>query len=184
MTHAIARVCTLAAMTFALLSASSCGLADTEATAAAARAKAQENWKLTIENAEPLALERLDIFLVEDDSDAEVFKLYGDDVTLVGEFPLSLHVGYEEDFSRLVGKTIALDAEGGDPSDPESAFVTLGGTRLPVTGGSLTVEKVTGKWDGSEGDKTLWGTVELQVEGDDGARTLRGKFAVHAVTWG
>jgi len=62
--------------------------------------------------------------------------------------------------------------------------VTLSGTRLPVTGGSLTVEKVTGQWDGSEGDKTLWGTVELQVEGDDGARTLRGKFAVHAVTWG
>ena len=153
MTHAISRLCTLTAMAFALLSAS-CGMADTEATAAAARAKAQENWKLTIENAEPLALERLDIYLVEDDGDAEVFKLYGDDVTLVGEFPLSLHVGYEEDFSRLVGKTIALDAEGGDPSDPESAFVTL------------------------------WGTVELQVEGDEGARTLRGKFAVHAVTWG
>ena len=125
MTHAISRLCTLTAMAFALLSAS-CGMADTEATAAAARAKAQENWKLTIQDAEPLALERLDIYLVEDDSDAEVFKLYGDDVTLVGEFPLSLHVGYEEDFSRLVGKTIALDAEGGDPSDPESAFVTLG----------------------------------------------------------
>ena len=39
--------------------------------------------------------------------------------------------------------------------------MTVDGTRLSVMGGSLTVEKVTGKWDGSEGDKTLWGTVEL-----------------------
>ena len=53
-----------------------------------------------------------------------------------------------------------------------------------MIGGSLTFEKLTGKWDGDDGDKTLWGTVELEVEGDDGARTLRGKFAVHAVTWG
>ena len=69
----------------------------------------------------------MDIYLVEDDSDPEVFKLYGDEVTLVGDFPTSLHVGYEEDFSRLIGKTIELDAEGGDPSEPESAYVTVDG---------------------------------------------------------
>jgi hypothetical protein len=167
----------------ALLS-TSCGMADTEATAAAARAKAQETWKLSLDGAEPLALERMDIYVVEDDSDPEIFKLYGDEVTLVGEFPLSLHVGYEEDFERLLGTTITLDAEGGDPADPESAFVTVDGTRLSVVGGSLKFEKLTGKWDGSEGDKTLWGTVELQVGGDDGQRTLRGSVAVHVVTWG
>lgn len=183
MTHAIARHCTLVTVATALLS-TSCGMADTEATAAAARAKAQETWKLSLDGAEPLALERMDIYVVEDDSDPEIFKLYGDEVTLVGEFPLSLHVGYEEDFERLLGTTITLDAEGGDPADPESAFVTVDGTRLSVVGGSLKFEKLTGKWDGSEGDKTLWGTVELQVGGDDGQRTLRGSVAVHVVTWG
>ena len=183
MTHVITRICTLALMAGAMLS-TSCGMADTEATAAAANAKARETWKLTLDGAEPLALERMDIYLVEDDSDPEVFKLYGDEVTLVGAFPTSLHVGYEDEMSRLIGKSIQLDAEGGDPSEPESSYVTVDGARLSVVGGSLTFEKLTGKWDGDDGDKTLWGTVELEVEGDDGTRTLRGKFAVHAVTWG
>jgi hypothetical protein len=182
MTHAFARLCTLS--TVAALLSASCGMADTEATAAAARAKAQETWKLSLDGAEPLGLERMDVYLVEDDDEPEIFKLYGDEVTLVGEFPLSLHVGYEEDFDQLLGKTITLDAEGGDPAEPESAFVTVDGTRLSVVGGSLKFDKLTGKWDGSEGDKTLWGTVELQVDGDDGQRTLRGSVAVHVVTWG
>ena len=52
--------------------------------------------------------------------------------------------------------------------------MTVDGARLSVVGGRLTFEKLTGKWDGDDGDKTLWGTVELEVEGDDGARTLRG----------
>jgi hypothetical protein len=183
MRHAFARVCT-ALTVIATAFVTACGMADTEATAEAARAKAQETWKLTLDGAEPLTLERMDIFLVEGDTEAEVFKLYGDDVTLVGEFPTSLHVGYEEEFGRLFGKTIELGTEGGDPDEPASAFVTIDGEKLSVVGGSLKAERVTGKWDGSDGDKTLWGTVEIVVEGDDGERTLRGTFAVNIVTWG
>lgn len=182
-TSSLARFFTLLA-TVAALAAAGCAADDTAATAAEARARAQETWQLALDGAEPLALERMDIYLVEDDSDPELFKLYGDDATLVGVLPAGQHVGYEEDFDQLVGKTIALDAAGGDPRDPEDAYVTIDGRRLPVVGGTLRVEKVTGSWSGSEGDKTLWGTVELQVEEDEGERSIRGTFAVNAVSWG
>lgn len=182
-TGTLARFCTLLT-TVAALAAAGCAAGDTSATAAEARARAQETWKLALDGAEPLVLERMDIYLVEDDSDPEIFKLYGDQVTLVGEFPASLHVGYEEELSRLVGQTIELDAEGGDPREPAEAYVTIEGRRVPVVGGTLKVDKVTGKWDGSDGDKTLWGTVELVLDDDEGERTIRGTFAVHAVSWG
>jgi hypothetical protein len=45
----------------------------------------------------------------------------------------------------------------------------------------MFVEKFSGKWAGSEGNKTLSGKIILQLR--DG-RTLEGTFAVHAVTWG
>lgn len=167
-----------------MLACAGCGAGDTAATAAEARAKAQATWKLSIEGAEPLALEQMDIYLVEDDSDPEMFKLYGDEATLVGVLPTSQHVGYDEDFDQLIGKTIALEASGGDPREPEDAYITIDGRRVSVVGGTLRIDKVTGSWSGADGDKTLWGTVELQVEEDEGERTIRGTFAVHAVSWG
>lgn len=158
---------------------------DTTASAAAARAGARSTWKLELEGAEALPLERMDIYLVENEhEDAEIFELYGADVILVGTFPRDVHVGYEEDLSKLVGRTIALQPSGGDPREPKNAWVRVAGVPFPVTGGSFTVEKVTGRWSGSEGDKTCHGTIELEVEGAEGRRKLRGRFAVHGVTWG
>jgi hypothetical protein len=52
---------------------------------------------------------------------------------------------------------------------------------IAVTGGTMFVEKYTGKWSGSDGNKTLSGKIVIQLS--DG-RTLEGTFAVHAVTWG
>jgi len=45
----------------------------------------------------------------------------------------------------------------------------------------MFVEKYTGKWSGSEGNKTISGKITIRLS--DG-RTLEGTFAVHAVTWG
>jgi hypothetical protein len=168
----------------ATLTGIGCAAGDTAATAAEARAKAQETWNMVIEGADPLALERMDIYLVEDDTDPEMFKLYGDEATLVGVLRPEQHVGYEEDFDQLIGKPVTLDAAGGDPRESEDAYVTIQGRRVPVLGGTLRVDKVTGSWSGSEGDKTLWGTVELRVEDGENERTIRGTFAVHAVGWG
>ena len=45
----------------------------------------------------------------------------------------------------------------------------------------MFVEKFSGKWAGSDGNKTLSGKITLQLR--DG-KTIEGTFAVHAVTWG
>ena len=108
----------------------------------------------------------------------------GTDAVLVGEFPMSAHVGYGQDWKAIFGVPIAISASGGDPRDPKTSWVRLNGTQVPVSGGTIRFEKITGKWDGSEGDKTLWGTIELRLPGADGDRTVTGRIATNAVTWG
>jgi hypothetical protein len=166
MTPALTRVCTVAILATALsgtaLSGTACGPSP-RATATQSRASAEASWKLEIDGT-GLVLERMDIYLVENESEPEVFTLRGDDVTLVGEFPRGVHVGYEENLERLIGQTVTLLTKGGNPREPAQGYVTITGRQVPVVGGTLRVEKVTGTWDGTDGDKTLWGTVELTVE--------------------
>jgi len=164
-----------------------CGSGGNAETAARDRAQSSQSWKLVIEDegvTHEIPVERMDIFLTEDESYCEIFELRGEGVTLVGEFPADLHVGYEVAFERLIGREIGIQRRGGDPREPKTSKVTLDGLVLPVSAGSFTVESLSGKWEGSEGDRTLHGTIELRIPGYDGERTLRGRFATHAVTWG
>jgi len=151
-------------------------------------ARAQATWKLSIDNAGKktvLPLEAMDIYLVDDPEQwPEIFEISGPELTLVGAFPMDVHVGHETAFERLIGKSVAIDTHGGDPHDPKNSRVRLGGSDLPVLSGTVTFERVSGKWAGEQGDQTLWGRVELRVPGAAGDRTVRGSFAVHAITWG
>jgi hypothetical protein len=155
---------------------------------AAARAKAQRDWKIQMDWAGgpvEAKLDRMDIYLVEDETQSpEIFEINGEDATLVGEFPIDLHVGYEAEYKRLIGKTVKILPRGGDPRDPKTSWVRLGDMRVPVSGGTFTIEKITGKFDGSEGDMTCWGTIDLRVSGADGEVSVSGKLAVNCVTWG
>ena len=170
-----------------ILSAGCGGSKQIEAQAAAARAAARPSWKIQLEwagtNVEA-SLERMDIYLVDDESYPEIFEIMGNDAVLVGEFPVSTHVGYGEDWQKIFGVPIEIRASGGDPREPKTSWIRLNGTQVPVSGGTIRFERITGKWDGSEGDKTLWGTIELRIPGADGDRTVTGKIATHAVTWG
>lgn len=122
-------------------------------------------------------LERLDIYLVEDESVAESFQLRGPGVHLGGELPV--HVGYGDAWERLVGKPVEVAAEGGDPRAPEKSRITLPGTAdAAPTRGTFTVRKVHAGFDAKT---PLEGDVELRL--DDG-RTLQGKLFVLATTWG
>ena len=164
------------------------GSAQVEAESAAARSAARLNWKLQLDwggSTVEASLERMDIFVVEDETEhPEIFEIEGDGAVLVGEFPMSVHVGYSEDWSKLFGVPIPIRASGGDPREPKTSWVRLNGTQVPVSGGTVTFQKITGKWEGSEGDKTLWGTIELRIPGADGERTVTGSIATNAVTWG
>ena len=81
-----------------------------------------------------------------------------------------------------INKTLTIKASGQFHHDHVDSKIALPGTpEIAVTGGTMFVEKYTGKWSGSDGNKTLSGKITLQLS--DG-RTLEGTFAVHAVTWG
>ena len=185
MTRTFSQICTATGIAVALVGQALSGTGCEPVPAPAeSRASAEASWKLELEGTGPLVLERMDIHLVEDESLPEVFTLFGDGVMLVGEFPRGVHVGYEENLDRLIGQTVKLQGDEGDPRAPAEGFVTIDGGHVPVVGGTLKVEKVTGTWDGTEGDKTLWGTAELTVDQNGSRRTVRGTFAVHAVSWG
>jgi hypothetical protein len=183
---------TLAGLALAVSLAAGCGGAGNEnvgaEAAAVARARAQRDWMMQLDWAgaqTQVPLQSMSIFLVEDETQhPEIFEISGSDAELVGEFPLDVHVGYEAAYDRLIGKAIEIRPSGGNPREPKNSWVRLGGVRMPVVGGSFTVEKLTGKWEGSEGDKTLWGTIELRVPAADGEQAVHGKIAVHCVTWG
>jgi len=172
-----------------LLALVGCGgsIGGTDATVIANdRAKSSVDWKLVLEdngNTSVLPIDRMDIYLTEDGS-PEIYEIHGPGVMLVGEFPRDVHVDYEEKFENLFGKTIQIQPNGGDPREPKNSSVVVSGMGAPVVGGTIQFEKLTGKWEGSQGNKTLWGTIEVRIPGANGDRTVRGKFATHAVTWG
>jgi hypothetical protein len=163
---------------------------DTEAAAAAARARASTNWKLAIDwegQSIEYPLEKMDIYLTdaEDYNEwPETFEIRGDGVMLVGTLPEAAAVGYGEELRNLVGKTIPIAGYGGDPGGPTYSTLRLAGVPAVVSGGSITFKKVTGKWAGSEGDLTIWGTVQLDIETSSGSKSLEGAFASHVVSWG
>lgn len=185
---ATVRILTRAALVLTLgLGAGCSGGGGDPDSAARDREKSKAEWVLVIEDGgakSELPTEVMNIFLSENDDDPEPFEIVGTGVALAGSIPAAMRVGYGEEFAKLVGKPIPLAANGGDPSEPKSSSVTLNGVRYPVAGGTFTVERLSGKWEGSEGNRTLHGTVELRVVGADGERTVRGTMAVHAVTWG
>jgi len=149
------------------------------AAAARDRERSKREWKLVLDDGRELPLERMDIYLTEEGY-PNLFAVAGTGVTLVGTCPLGVTPDYEENFERLIGETITIEARGGDPRDPKASAISLGGTVTPVTGGSVIVDRVSGKWAGAEGNTTLHGTIGLHTAGG----TVRGRFAVHAVTWG
>lgn len=148
----------------------------------------KKEWKLafTYDGSEvELPLEHMHVYLVEDENEyPEVYEISGSGVTLVGTFPMNAHVGYEENWSTLFGQSIQIDANGGARDDKISFIQLPDGTKAFVSGGALVPEKLEGKVDGMEGDRTLYGTFTLRVRTSLGEEEISGRFAVHCVTFG
>jgi hypothetical protein len=129
-----------------------------------------------------LPLEKLDVFLTEEEEYPEIFELLGPGVALVGEFPVGVRVDYGEHWDLLVGKAIPIAAKGGDPRAEKTSSITLPGKPAAnVVGGTFTVEKFDAGWDAKT---PLTGRIELQLATPDGEKTIRGTFAVLGTTWG
>jgi hypothetical protein len=151
-------------------------------------AAGRKEWKLvfTYDGAHvELPLEHLLVYLVEDEREyPEVFEIAGDGVALTGTFPMDCHVSYDENWSVLFGKTIAVDASGGARDDVISYVELPDGSKAFVTGGALIPERLDGSLDGLEGDRTLHGRFTLRIRTGLGEKEVGGRFAVHCVTLG
>lgn len=128
----------------------------------------------------------MSVLLIKDEEEAKqipiVFEIKGQGISLFGEIPPANNPGYAEDWKKMIGATPAIKPSGDFARETVESKLTLPGKpEVAVTGGSLSVEAFTGKWAGSNGDRTLKGKIRLQLK--DG-RTLEGTFSVHAVTWG
>lgn len=164
-----------------------CG-GDSEEDADKAREAAKAGWVLTL-NADGVdvktSLKAMNVLLYKDGEYAvknpTVFEIEGDGVHLLGEIPPAGNPGYEEDWKKLVGLSLTIKASGEFHREAVESKLTIGGAVVSVTGGTMTVQSVTGNFAGSEGDRTLRGTITLTLQ--DG-RTLSGTFGVHGITWG
>ena len=153
-----------------------------------AAAKATWCFVLKVDGADVrIPLSEMNILLWKDDEYASknptVFEIKGDGVHLIGEIPPAGNPGYGENIEKLVGHTLTIKPNGDFHRDPVESKITLPGKPdIGILNGTLSCEKKTGKWSGSEnGDKTIHGKVKLTL-GD--GRTIEGTFAVHAITWG
>lgn len=132
-----------------------------------------------------LPLEVMDVYLVDDNAIPEAFEISGDGITLIGAFPLDVHVDYGENWTVLKGRNIPISATTDNPNTSDQSFITLPDEGVVnVTAGSFEVKSIDGTYGGSDGDMTVSGTVTLDIETDSGSRSVSGTFAVHAVTWG
>ena len=178
----------MAVLALSLLCAAGCGVSE-EAAAAKDRESSKATWALVlrVDGADVrIPLTAMNVLLFKDEEHAKqnpsVFQIEGNGVRLVGEIAAADNVDYGEHWERLINKTLTIKASGEFHRDPVDSKIVLPGTpEIAVTGGTMFVEKFTGKWSGSEGNKTLSGKITIQLA--DG-RMLEGTFAVHAVTWG
>jgi hypothetical protein len=160
-----------------------------EAAAAKDRESSKATWALVLKVGGAdvtIPVKAMNVLLFKDEEYAKqnpsVFQIEGDAVQLIGEIAAADNVDYGEHWERLINKTLTINASGEFHRDAVDSKITLpGGPEVAVTGGTMFIEKFSGKWSGSEGDKTLSGRISLHLS--DG-RTLEGTFAVHAVTWG
>lgn len=147
---------------------------------------AKASWKLAlkIDGADvALPLESMGVFLVKDGYQ-EIYEIEGPGVELYGVFPKGVSVGYGEKWEVLFGKTIEISPRGGHREDHDSRIGFPDKPHWRVAGGSLVFEKLSGKFAGSKGDRTLHGKVKLRVDTGAGEQTIEGTIAVQAVTWG
>ncbi|MBV8882049.1 MAG: hypothetical protein JO332_18985 [Planctomycetaceae bacterium] len=171
-----------------LLLLSACG-GGSEADAKKDRAASMATWALLfpLDGAEVrLPLKEMNVLLFKDEEVASknpvVFEIQGDGVSLFGQIPPANNPGYDEKWEKLIGATLTVKPSGEFHHDAvESRLALPGKPEVKVLSGTLTPESTSGKWSGSEGNKTLKGKFSLLLS--DGRR-IEGTFAVHAITWG
>jgi len=129
----------------------------------------------------PFVIERLNVYLTEDERYPESFEFEGTGLSLVGMIPATLHVGYDENWQALVGKPIAFSRSLDSSVDSGSHIEIPGESRMPVIGGEFTIQEVG---EGSDAKTPLTGELRVRCLTAGGEREYRGTFQVKGTTWG
>ncbi|MCK6470295.1 MAG: hypothetical protein L6R28_01000 [Planctomycetes bacterium] len=147
-------------------------------------------WEVTLDvdgTETKLPVKLINVYLYDDDVTPESYQFEGEGTLLLGSFPKGVSVGYGEEWNVLIGKEIAISTTGGDPHAPgaTSSLTLPGAGKLTVTGGSWKVEKYTGEFAGTDGDRTLHGTITIIAKTSGGeTKTYTGTFVVQCISWG
>ena len=129
----------------------------------------------------PFVIERLNVYLTENERYPESFEFEGTGLTLVGMIPVALHVGYEENWKALVGHPIAFSRSLDSSVDSGSHIEIPGESRMPVIGGEFTIQEVG---EGFDAKTPLTGELRVRCLTAGGEREYRGTFQVKGTTWG
>jgi len=153
-------------------------------------ASKSEKWKLILDvkgQKVELPLEVMYVHLTDDDAYPESFEIKGASINLVGEFPVSLRIGYGEEWEKILNKEIKImNRVRADYYWIEGpSTITLPGAPMRyISSGTFTIKKISGKMAGIEGDITLSGEVTLNMSVGDDIEQVKGTFAVHGVSLG
>ena len=131
-----------------------------------------------------IPVEVMDIYLVDNHPDKypETFHLHGESFAVAGSFPLDLRVGYGEDFTQMLERSVSIqETYNPDGHEDIDSYVDLpGGSSHYITGGTITVNKVLGPNPNGAGS-VLEGKISLDLESKG---TVDGTFRFLAKTWG
>ncbi|MBZ0167208.1 MAG: hypothetical protein K8I00_10420, partial [Candidatus Omnitrophica bacterium] len=154
----------------------------------------KEAWKIVLREKKSVVEFRLsvmNIYVTDPVAAAqypEAFEIFGENVHLLGTFPLEMRIGYESDFNRLLNKPIDIRMQLINAQDYkiENRFSTI---VLPDIGrkhvkGQITFRKLSGQTTGRDGDLTLSGEITLEIGTGNNKKTLTGHISVHPVAWG
>jgi hypothetical protein len=130
----------------------------------------------------PVPLDGMDVWLTEDDSEAERWVIHGAGTSFGGSFPHDVRIGYEDNWNVLVGRAITISPRHMTIDGETASTLTVPGVgRVDVVGGQFIIEKVDPDWDART---PISGRIELQVHAATGLITLHGRLAVKGTGWG
>lgn len=130
----------------------------------------------------PFTVERLNVYLTEDEKYPEAFEFEGEDISLVGLLPTGLRVGYDDNWKALTGHTIPFSRSLDDATADSGSHLRIPGeSLLPVTGGEFTIQEVG---EGADAKTPLAGEIRVRCLTPAGEREYRGTFRVRGTTWG
>ena len=118
----------------------------------------------------------------------EAFEVFGENVHLLGTFPLETRIGFDSNIDVLLNTPITIKMQMMNARDYkiENSFssIILDGADRKYVKGEIIFRQRTGKTTGRDGDITLTGEITLEIGTGADRKTLTGTISVHPVAWG